>query len=254
MYLITGGCSFTTSNFKSIQFPDYDCNFSKWPELIQGNWSKVINTGRSGTSNKEIIQKVTEQVLLRSDISTVVIAFTDWYRYPMPDGITINPAWTLRNHTDYTGDMLVLYKKLQRYEEIFPTGYKSIRRQIADMLISLYALIELCVAKGIAFVGFQMLDFNGISPVQKFNDYIQQTFISHKVFHAIDRLQSKGSIQMLNWPFINNLSTSLDTYMWNATRLANHNKYYYRIGPKDPHPNKFGQVFFSEWIMQNAEL
>ena len=58
MKLIASGCSFTDANYNNT-------TWKKWPDLIEGNWNKVINTGESGLGNGEIIRKVKNEILLK---------------------------------------------------------------------------------------------------------------------------------------------------------------------------------------------
>lgn len=251
--LIVGGCSFTTANYKSRWHPEMDCSWKKWPEIIEGDWNKVINTAKSGASNDKILNDVLEAVLDNDDVSTVIIAFTNWMRFTMPDGFMHNPSWVHHNNS-YKNEGIIsplyhLYERMKRYEEKLPTNSDTITRLISTNLLTLYALIRLCLLRDIKFIGFQMLDFAGSNnPV--LDNTAQSVMIKNKHFNKIDKLIVEDKIDMINWPFVNNLSSCIEKVI--RERLKQSDKY--RISARDAHPNSLGQQFIANWIMENATL
>lgn len=253
--LVVGGCSWTDGRFKSIE-EILDCKWPKWPDLIEGNWNKVINTGESGLGNGEIIRKVKNEILLNSDVTTIIIAFTGWYRYSFPGGYKHNPL-IVHSYTQTESDKKRLKHYLEKYpewselyyrskwcEDNFPLREKIIQRTcIEPVMIELYSLIQICLYRNIRFVGFQMLDFSSRGHLD-LNIFIQKCFQSNKYFLPIDKLNANGDIDMLNWPFIDLMINSIDYDLPKA----------YRISADDFHPNEIGHKYIADWVMDQVDF
>ena len=63
-YLIASGCSWGDPNFISLEHPDMDCDWSKWPELLADKLDmQVINLCKSGQGQEYIYSSLIEKVL-----------------------------------------------------------------------------------------------------------------------------------------------------------------------------------------------
>lgn len=259
--LVVGGCSWTDANYNSLSDKNLDCSWPKWPDLIEGNWDKVINTANSGAGNDVIIYRVKDEILLNSDVTTVIIAFSGWYRYFFPNGYQHNPLLVhgynrtehdkrkLKKHLEKFPDWSKIYDKSKWYEDNFPLDQKLIRRRIETVMTELYSLIQICLYKNIHFIGFQMIDFSARGYMKE-DIFIQKVFQNNKYFLPIDKLNADGDIDMLNWPFMDLMINSIDFDL----PLANKGSKAYRISADDTHPNDLGQKYIADWITHQVDF
>ena len=87
--LLVSGCSNTDPNYVSLQHPDMDCSWPKWPELLAKKLDmECINLARSGAGNEYIYSTLIDklQTIDPSDIGLCIA------------------AWSSANRRDYQSD------------------------------------------------------------------------------------------------------------------------------------------------------
>ena len=243
------GCSFTEKNFKSTIHKDLDTSYPKWPELLEGDWNAVDNYGIGGCCNFLILENAIDKVLNDKKISTVAIALSKWLRYTLPDGWSVNPAWSMRGHKykveDFGEQQVELYKRMLLIEKRFPTNEKNVLHRTNRILKLLRALTELCVYKNKKLIVFQMLKFAD-APNHNLNTAVYTSFMSDKNFYALDDLNvNEKNIDFINWPFIDPMSKTLQ-------QLTENEKF--AVSKLDKHPNALGHQKIAEWIHENAKF
>jgi hypothetical protein len=79
--LIAIGCSYTEHNLSSIQTPDFDYNFPRWPQHLADKLDmEYVNLGRCGAGNKYILSKIVDTVLTEKNIGLVVVMWSQFQR------------------------------------------------------------------------------------------------------------------------------------------------------------------------------
>ena len=246
--LLACGCSWTQPIFKTNFHPDMDCNWPKWPELVDGPWDKVVNLAMGGSGLDIQISVILKHIMLNDDVSHIIHQFSSWHRYTTPDGYRQNPCLAKSKHTERQDSVLkdALHPSLARMEEIenaFPTNHRSIELRLNNSLILLNALIDLCLYKNIKFIGWQGIQFSNTKD-KSLDRFTYNYFIQHELFHRLDELNNWGKIEFLNWPLVDNITDSMDMILPRTPK--------FRVSVIDSHPNKKGQEFIAEWIHQNA--
>ena len=105
-YLITSGCSWGDPNFISLEHPDMDCDWPKWPELLADKLDmQVINLCKSGQGQEYIYSSLIEKVLEipKEEIGLVVAG---WSTAPRRDYQL--PILNSNNRIKWTSDMIDL--------------------------------------------------------------------------------------------------------------------------------------------------
>ena len=92
--IIVCGDSFTCDNLIIEPYPDYDYNFPKWTACIN---APVKNLAQSGLDNRSMINSAIEEILINNDVSKVIIALGNWYRFTLPHAI-VDPEWAYYNN------------------------------------------------------------------------------------------------------------------------------------------------------------
>ena len=149
--LIVSGCSFTDKNFVSLSNPNYDCSFTKWPELLAEKLNMdCINLGSCGAGNDYIYNSLLEEIIRRpkEEIGLVIAAWSqvqrvDWQEYGKfaPNGFS---------YKDYHNDnMIWRNKRLGKEGNVFYWMLDHLRRIVS--------FDSLCKSHNIPYKQFQML-------------------------------------------------------------------------------------------------
>ena len=258
-YCIVSGCSFTDPFFKSTIYPDYDCNFPKWPEMIDGNWDEIINVSKSGYANQRILDRALERVLLDKNVSTCIVALTNWLRFTGPDYLTVNLERSIDENFEIPDHLRKHYEKTRALEKLYPTTEKILELRVNDTMLKLYNLAQICIHKDIKFIAFQMLPHvaGGVythKPLGGYNglkEMCSKHMLNNQFFKHLNRLNMLNKVDLVNWPFINKLKKC-------ASREMN-DEYYgdplqVIVGENDSHPNAKGHQWLAAWVMTNSNF
>ena len=67
--LLVSGCSFTEPNYISSYYPDMDCSWPKWPEVLAEKLDmECINLARNGGGNEYIYSSLFDEITNRSTL------------------------------------------------------------------------------------------------------------------------------------------------------------------------------------------
>ena len=169
--LIVSGCSFTTNNYKSTTYPEMNCDWSKWPELLAEKLDMdCVNLAFSGAGNHFIFQTIMDTIIRtpRDEIGMVIAAWSqanreDWQNYKD----------TLKNKMMYNETLMKGFvwhnDRLNKRGDVFSWVRSDIIRMIT--------LQKLCEALDIPFKQLQMVNlFDGyISGLVK-EDYTRHKY------------------------------------------------------------------------------
>ena len=84
--LLAVGCSYTDQNFLSLELPEVDCSFPKWPEVL-GNmleYDNVVNLGKSGNNN-DSIQNQAQDYIMENDVDMLCVLWSEPMRINIHD-------------------------------------------------------------------------------------------------------------------------------------------------------------------------
>jgi len=79
--LIAIGCSFTSHYLTSIQSPNLNFDFPRWPQHLADMLDmECVNLGKRGAGNDYILAKVLDVTLKEKNIGLIVIMWSEWRR------------------------------------------------------------------------------------------------------------------------------------------------------------------------------
>lgn len=149
--LIVSGCSFTDKNFESQSEPNYDCSFTKWPELLAEKLDMdCINLGACGAGNHYIYNTLLEEIIRtpKEEIGLVIAAWSqiqrdDWQQH----GEFVPKVFSYRD--SYNNDMIWRNKRLGKEGNVF--------YWLLDHLRRIVSFDSLCKSHNVPYRQFQML-------------------------------------------------------------------------------------------------
>ena len=253
--IIVSGCSWSDSNFWTPLHPEMDCSWPKWFDYINTS-QQVLSVGQSGNSNSTIIDKAMEHLLFNPKVTNIVLALSDWSRFPVIDQ-EIHPDlhWWARaaaqNRKTATEVQLAQYDTMQGHvvenskvvNVLKLKPRKFMPHVVNDILLKFKTLKELCKAKGVNLYTFQM-----ILPVNSwFTESTLNAVIKNKIFQEMDANKDPN---VLNFPFFQELGGScMQTYL--------HDRDDYEsliISELDYHPNEKGQKLIGDWFNEQVKI
>lgn len=252
--ILVSGCSWSDSNFKSYFHVDMDCSYPKWFDMIDTD-EKVVSIGMSGWSNQTMIDRALKQVHINPDISTVVIALTEWPRFSLMN-FEINPSLlivkaNLEKKTEWAEKDKLNYKQiidwLKYHEEYVKVSNMNPREFIPyivdDTIFKLKTLQDVCKLKGIKLYVFQML-----WPMpHEYLDLGIKTLIKNSVFQE---MFENPDINFLNFPFFRELGGS----SFEATMKEREDYQSLVVSFVDKHPNEKGHRIIAEWFNEQIKV
>ena len=99
--MIVSGCSFTTNNYRSGAYPNMDCSWPKWPELLGEKLNMdVVNLAFSGAGNRFILQTLTEAIerTPKEEIGLVLAAWSQANRDDWQEHFYFNHKFSNEKH------------------------------------------------------------------------------------------------------------------------------------------------------------
>ena len=240
--LIVSGCSFTTSNYKSTTYPEMNCDWPKWPELLAEKLDMdCVNLAFSGAGNHFIFQTIMDTIIRtpRDEIGMVIAAWSqanreDWQYY----------RDTLKNKMMYNETHMKGFvwhnERLNKKGDVFSWVRSDIIRMIT--------LQKLCEALDIPFKQLQMVNlFDGyISGLVKTELELKSNpeNIRHKYLGDQKEDRKKCNAILLEYEDYINKDNFLgwpgNERMGGLPFSSLVDDIHYQIGKHDPHPNKLG--------------
>jgi len=252
--ILVSGCSWSDRLFKSDFHVNYDTKFPKWYDYMDTD-EEVASVGMSGLSNSTIIDRASKQIQTRKDISTVVIALTEWPRFNLFD-FEINPSLivvkdVLMKKKQWSEKDDMNFKQInewmsyhEKYVNLCNMEYKEyIPHIVNNTILKLKTLQDVCKLKGIKLIVFQM-----IWPMpHAFLDLGIGTLIKNQMFQE---MFEDGDSNFLNFPFFRELGGSCVESI-----LKKRDDYRELIvSDVDKHPNGKGHKLIGEWFNEQIQV
>jgi len=149
--LIVSGCSFTDKNFYSQSEPNYDCSFTKWPELLAEKLDMdCINLGACGSGNHYIYSTLIEEIIRtpKEEIGLVIAAWSQVQRDDFQKYGKFTPR-VFSYRDNYNKDMIWRNKRTGKEGNIFYWMLDHLRRIVS--------FDSLCKSHNIPYRQVQML-------------------------------------------------------------------------------------------------
>jgi len=263
-YLLAVGDSFTDSNYKSKQYPDYDCSYDKWPDVLaqKMNISKVVNLGRSGTSNLYIFDTAIDHILKNSDkIEMVAIGTTEAWRFSPFNRWDINPLQIIQpSHLELPEYMQQSYKSIFAWVKFIWSnlisekhGEETIRIFLRDYVRQVLRVQRLCKKLNIRLIITSLLgpiNWWTINIIAK--KYFDTTLPYDHKRVAAQMLLVEGAYDVdptsfCGWPCFWEIGG------WCCNTDPEWDKLKMEIGPDDGHPNAAGHIYIANKLYQHIQ-
>jgi hypothetical protein len=263
-YILAVGCSFTDKTFTSAMYPDYDCSYPKWPEILGKKLGDlhVANVGQSGVSNDWIFGRLVDHVLNNPKPWMVVVGMTESLRFSPYNHYQISPHLLARMTVDESPNVFT-YKNLpegytnairsftKASEHIVSAGFNlgdgEIISKVFDHHINVTnRIINFCKAMNIKVMVGNLLwpinpndvkHYRGHNNLPEQFDWIDlaRMFTRSMDYHTVDKNV------VLGWPYYPEVGGNMVTSQHGGWDRSKH-----IIGPIDGHPNKLGHEYIAE--------
>ena len=239
--LLAVGCSFTSKNFKSKVYPEIDCSFPKWPEVLGNKLGyNVVNLGLSGNSNDRIF-KMTQDYVVNNKVDMICALWTQSTRLNVHDMQNCN--WNYVTRSGDAGQSLKIFN-IEKFLNIVENDGKDNYLKLAnEHLRNIYMLDQLCTYKNIP--AYHMQGCKSFIPDddegwEKRHRNYYNAFIHSKYFNLLEN----SSERIWGWPFYEELGgVSISEYYYRKGKQD------HIISKKDTHPNAKGhQVIADKFI------
>ena len=233
--LLVSGCSFTDTNMVSVQHPDLDTSWPKWPELVAKELDMdCVNLASSGAGNEKIYSNI-------SDYLTQPYAVRKGMTYHKPDIGLVVAAWSQGNRRDWSERKLVTRTQKQdswtnmNFDDKGDLYYwllKSVRYQ--------YAYQNLCKQLKLPYVQFQMISLWRGYVFNKISD--DREIKKHWESEMKECLAATGYNELVNTNFLGWPGDVISNKYWNqkSWTLKDCLEKQDKISDEDVHPNKQG--------------
>jgi hypothetical protein len=256
-YILAVGDSFTDRDFKSVEYPDYDCSYKKWPELLANRLqTDVINLGRCGVDNDYILNSAYDHILDNHEkIELVVVGMTEAWRFTVYNSFLINPIALVRENLsirkwhDYENAVEPLSKFIMVDQLLSPTDWaRNARIMFSHFISHIIRIQKLCKTFGLKLIVTPLLgpisygalwniaEEYGIN-IPYDSRQLAQEFSKTAGFYDVD------PATVLGWPFYPHLGGHFLTEGSGGFDFAT-----MKVGPNDGHPNKLGHEHIANRI------
>ena len=253
--LLVSGDSFTDSNYTSLQHPDMDCDWPKWPEILAKKLDMdCINLALNGVGQEYIYSTLIDK------IQTIE---------PSNIGLCI-AAWSTANRRDYKSNELWrthIYGENERTPLFFK---ESITDLINRSIRYFYTFQNVCENLKIPYKQFSMLSlFQGyywqelmrrrtedfpddpdkqIPIVSNKRQHLtddEKAWLNEREIRCTDYIRKSTYYNKINDNFIGwPTAMRLNGYNFSSKVILNE----HRISELDPHPNEKGQVEIAKYL------
>lgn len=236
--IVAAGCSFTSSDFKSWIYPEYDVSFKKWPEILADKFdTTLVNFGLCGFGNDYIVDRVVPFVLKNyKDIDLVVIGWTEATRFNFYNQWPFNPVHWLEGEDGdsdsgsghvFVGHPYSISQYLMRGANIVP-----MLERLKDQYDTIAILCDLLDIKCVFGQMLPHVDY------WKVRDFMRSVRDGKKV-ETYDK-----SHLFIGGPF-----NECIQHKYIGCKIESE----YIIGPLDSHPNEAGHKIIADLYMKKYE-
>jgi hypothetical protein len=264
--LLTVGCSFTDKEFKSRKYPEMDCSWPKWPELLGKKLGyNVVNRGKAGSSN-ELILRTAQDYLAVNKADMICVLWTEPYRLNIHDVYTANWLQYLNQDAYFKHNVKLITnytrwedpsKSLVNYKELIEklcwkddhtyVAHEQLRYIHSLDILGKYYNIPVYHIQGVSLwhryiyitAGIVLEDEMSKEEIYKKFKLWLRSLMDSPYFDILDKQNN-----IWGWPFYEELGgpdhdsrIPLGTSKWpNKTR----------IGENDTHPNAYGHEILAD--------
>ncbi len=263
-YMLACGDSFTDPDFQSIFYPDYDCSYAKWPDLLAQkiNISKVVNLGRCGVGNSYIFDMAIDHILENSDkIEIVAIGTTEAWRFTPFNRYLINPVSNLTSnhfpdHTPLPEHQKAIYPFVDNFARDLVSekhGEHMIRILLGEYVKQVLRIQRLCKMLNIRLIITNLLGpFTWASINRIAREYLNTTLPYDRNRAAEQILSVEGfydvdPVSFCGWPCFAQLGGKSPTDI----NLSGFQQESMTVGPKDGHPNALGHIHIADKLYEH---
>lgn len=263
--MLACGDSFTDADFKSTFYPDYDCSYAKWPDLLaqKMNISKVVNLGKCGASNNYIFDHAIDHILENSDkIEIVAIATTEAWRFTPFDRYFINPVSSMRKNRDWPEEMDApeYHTAMHPFVEHLMAdliskehGEYMIRIMLRNYVRQVLRVQRLCKKLNIRLLLSNLLGPFSWAPINTIARENFDTTLPYDRNRAAEQILSAEGFydvdpsSFCGWPCFPQLGgkTPTDVITGEFQQEA------MTVGPNDGHPNKLGHIYIADKLYEH---
>jgi len=248
-YLIASGCSWTDPNFISDVYPNLNCSWPTWPELLADKLNmEVINLGRCGAGNEAIFSGVLDKIL-SLDKESIGLAIIGWSGYERRDWES--PIFKLNKDKEL---YLSEYSWNNKACDEDGNSYYWIRKSLRNA----YLFQQTCETLGINYRHFQMITPWPSTNNGRFKRNAQMAVVLRQKakYNNKDLLEAFEKSLYFNLlkheSFINLIKDGSlnETFQIGKGLIEAHgNKY--TVGYEDGHPNSTGHQIIAEYLYEN---
>ena len=252
--LLVSGDSFTDSNYTSLQHPDMDCDWPKWPEILAKKLDMdCINLALDGAGQEYIYSSIIDklQTIEPSDIGLCIAAWSTANRRDYKS----NDIW--RTHIYGENERTPLFFKEYitdlidrsiRYFYTFQNVCENLKipyRQFSMMsLFQSYGWLELMRRRTENFPEDEIQQIPIMNKRQILTDD-EKAWLSEREIRCTDYIRKSPYYDKINhnyigWP----TAMRLNGYNFSSKVIKNE----YRISELDSHPNEKGQVEIAKYL------
>ena len=268
-YILASGCSFTDANWRSRDYPDYDCSFPRWPALLGDKLGvdNVVNLGKSGYCNELIINGVIDHILHEEKPWLVVIGLSEATRFAPYNGYVINPHVLGRDSVKKMADPETVHFDFDEWYEVFrPAGEWLISRDqknghdimvdiLSNYIRQVNRIVSFCHRLNIKVIIGSLLWPVVISDYGVWRDFHKLPKKHQWTFNALAKMfmDCKGFDDVdpkafVGWPIWPELGGNMICARMDREPIVEANEFTpnMRLGPLDGHPNILGHHHIAE--------
>tara|TARA_B100000902_G_C27098999_1_gene807807 strand:+ start:135 stop:860 length:726 start_codon:yes stop_codon:yes gene_type:complete len=233
--LLVSGCSNTDKNFQSEHYPEMDCSWPKWPELLAEKLNMdCVNLGRAGAGNEYIYNSLLEYITTKPHrIGCVIAAWTQNQRRDYQTGS--KGRWQ-SDRIDMKGDVFWWTKRSLNFYLSFEILCKRYKLD--------YFHVQMCALYQKWLHGFDIEPWKSDVKTKYPGDRVKDNY------EIIDLINSYGdrisTERFLGWPLA---IESNGYYLQNKLISIKHET---MISEKDEHPNAKGHKSIAEFIYDRS--
>ena len=259
--LLAVGCSFTFKDYKSSVYPDIDCSWPKWPEIVGKKLGyEVVNLGTNGHSNDNIMRSA-QDYLAFNKADMVCALWTEpfrlnlhdtyhanWYSYLSQDAALImgrvnNQKW--RDPSKSLINYKELAKRLCRTDDHTRVASEELRHiHTLDVIgksrsVPVYHMHGCSLWKSHVYETASVVLGDNITNKEKNEKFKMwlRAFVRSPYFNILDK-----QTNIWGWPFYEQLG--------GEEPLGNRD---YRISEIDSHPSAKGQQIIADKYLELIE-
>ena len=226
--LLVSGCSFTTSNYISMQHPNMNCDWPKWPELLAKMMDlEIVNLAHSGSGQEYIFTSIYDYIYKNGTdhIGYVIAAWSQAKRRDYSITKYNHTMWNAE-HFDLKGDLFYSIKKTLMYQGMFETLMKQ---------------------KELRFKHFQMIEafkdnFENLPSHTKHATYVDCV----KLWYKSPLRKAISEQHFIGWPGIEPTGYDLQSKLTNNKTIKS-----LQISLEDSHPSAKGHETYAKYIYKN---